>query len=157
MAIVVLLVEDSVGDVRLTREAFRDAGGAIALHVAWDGVEAMQFLKREGNYALAPRPDLILLDLNLPRMDGSEVLAQIKQNEDLKLIPTVILTTSDDEIDILASYRLSANGYLTKPVQLAAFEILVKSISDFWSKVKMPAAVLVEDSAGNAPQQLSLN
>lgn len=128
----VLLVEDSPGDVRLTQEAFREANGAIRLHVAYDGVEAMRFLRREGVHALSPRPDLILLDLNLPRMDGREVLAHIKDDEDLKTIPTVILTTSESEVDIVKSYQLQANCYLCKPVQLEAFEALVKSINDFW-------------------------
>jgi chemotaxis family two-component system response regulator Rcp1 len=139
MPIEVLLVEDSPGDVRLTQEAFRDANRAIHLHVAVDGVEAMAFLKHEGAHKLAPRPDLILLDLNLPKMDGREVLAHIKEDESLKLIPTVILTTSDAEADIVKSYQLQANCYLTKPVQLDAFESLVKSINDFWlTKVKLP-------------------
>jgi chemotaxis family two-component system response regulator Rcp1 len=128
----VLLIEESPGDVRLTKEAFRTANSAIRLHVASDGVEAMAFLNREGPYADAPRPDLILLDLNLPRMDGREVLAQIKQHEFLRTIPTVILTTSDAEVDIAKSYQLQANCYLSKPVQLEAFESLVKSINDFW-------------------------
>jgi two-component system, chemotaxis family, response regulator Rcp1 len=139
MPIEVLLVEDSPGDVRLTQEAFRDANKSIHLHVAADGVEAMAFLKREGLHARAPRPDLILLDLNLPKMDGREVLAHIKADADLKMIPTVILTTSDAEVDIVKSYELQANCYLTKPVQLDAFEALVKSINDFWlTKVKLP-------------------
>jgi|SRR5580704_4817557 chemotaxis family two-component system response regulator Rcp1 len=139
MAIHVLLVEDSPGDVRLTQEAFRDANPAIRLHVATDGVEAMAFLRREGSHADSPRPDLILLDLNLPRMDGREVLAHIKEDASLKMIPTVILTTSDSEVDIVKSYQLAANCYLTKPVQLPAFESLVKSINDFWlTKAKLP-------------------
>jgi two-component system, chemotaxis family, response regulator Rcp1 len=133
--IVVLLIEDSPGDVRLLQEAFRDSNEAIFLHVAADGIEAMAYLNREGDHASAPRPDLILLDLNLPKMDGREVLAQIKNDESLKLIPTVVLTTSDAEVDILKSYQLHANGYLTKPVQLEAFEVLVKSIREFWTKV----------------------
>jgi two-component system, chemotaxis family, response regulator Rcp1 len=109
------------------------------LHVATDGVEAMAFLRREGSYPDAPRPDLILLDLNLPRMDGREVLAHIKEDASLKMIPTVILTTSDSEVDIVKSYQLAANCYLTKPVQLPAFESLVKSINDFWlTKAKLP-------------------
>jgi len=139
MPIEVLLVEDSPGDVRLTQEAFRDANGAVHLHVATDGVEAMEFLQKQGVHANAPRPDLILLDLNLPKMDGREVLAHIKEDEGLKTIPTVILTTSDAEADIVKSYQLQANCYLTKPVQLDAFEALVKSINDFWlTKVKLP-------------------
>jgi two-component system, chemotaxis family, response regulator Rcp1 len=136
--IVVLLIEDSPGDVRLLQEAFRDSNEAIFLHVAADGIEAMAYLNSEGDHASAPRPDLILLDLNLPKMDGREVLAQIKNDESLKLIPTVVLTTSDAEVDILKSYQLHANGYLTKPVQLEAFEVLVKSIREFWTKVKTP-------------------
>jgi len=138
MSIVVLLVEDSIGDVRLLQEAFRDSRDSIFLHVATDGVDAMAFLKQRGDHALAPRPDIILLDLNLPKLDGREVLAQIKQDDSLKLIPTIILTTSDAETDILKSYQLHANGYLTKPVELVAFELLVESIRDFWTKVKMP-------------------
>jgi two-component system, chemotaxis family, response regulator Rcp1 len=139
MAIEVLLVEDSPGDVRLTQEAFREANKAIHLHVASDGVEAMAFLKREGVHAHAPRPELILLDLNLPKMDGREVLAHIKEDLNLKTIPTVILTTSEAEADIVKSYQLQANCYLSKPVQLDAFEALVKSINDFWlTKVKLP-------------------
>jgi CheY-like chemotaxis protein len=107
--------------------------------VASDGVEAMAFLRREGAHVDAPRPDLILLDLNLPKMDGREVLAHIKDDESLRLIPTVILTTSDSEADVVKSYQLQANCYLSKPVQLDAFESLVKSINDFWlTKVKLP-------------------
>jgi chemotaxis family two-component system response regulator Rcp1 len=139
MSVQVLLVEDSPGDVRLTREAFLATNRSIHLHVATDGVEAMAFLKNKGSYANVPRPDLILLDLNLPKMDGREVLAHIKADADLKTIPTVILTTSDAEADILRSYQLQANCYLSKPVQLDAFESLVMSINDFWlTKVKLP-------------------
>jgi len=139
MPIEVLLVEDSPGDVRLTQEAFRDANSSIHLSVAADGVEAMAFLTRSGIHANSPRPDLILLDLNLPKMDGREVLAHIKEDNNLKTIPTVILTTSDAESDIVKSYQLQANCYLTKPVQLDAFEALVKSINDFWlTKAKLP-------------------
>jgi CheY-like chemotaxis protein len=132
------LVEDSPGDVRLTREALRDANRSIHLHVATDGVEAMAFLRHEAAQIRAPRPDLILLDLNLPRMDGREVLAHIKADSSLKTIPTIILTTSEAEADIVQSYQLHANCYLIKPVQLDAFERLVKSINDFWlSKVTL--------------------
>ena len=139
MPIEVLLVEDSPGDVRLTREALRAANAAIHLHVATDGVEAMEFLRREGSQIRAPRPDLILLDLNLPKMDGREVLAHIKADEGLKTIPTIILTTSEAEADIVKSYQLQANCYLSKPVQLEAFENLVTSINDFWlTKAKLP-------------------
>lgn len=135
----VLLVEDSPGDVRLTREAFRDTRMSICLHVATDGVEAMAFLRQQGVHAKAPRPDFILLDLNLPKMDGREVLAHIKDDASLKTIPTVILTTSDAEADIVKSYQLHANCYLSKPVQLEAFESLVKSISNFWlAEAKLP-------------------
>jgi two-component system, chemotaxis family, response regulator Rcp1 len=135
----VLLVEDSPGDVRLTKEVFREANRDIHLHVASDGLEAMAFLRRQGAHADAPRPDLILLDLNLPKMDGREVLAQVKNDESLKTIPTVILTTSHSQADIVKSYQLQANCYLSKPVQLEAFESLVKSINDFWlTKAELP-------------------
>jgi chemotaxis family two-component system response regulator Rcp1 len=138
-AVEVLLVEDSPGDVRLTQEAFREANQAIHLHVATDGVEAMAFLGQKGAFTNVPRPDLILLDLNLPKMDGREVLAHIKDDAKLKTIPTVILTTSDAEADIVKSYQLQANCYLSKPVQLDDFEALVKSINDFWlTRVKLP-------------------
>ena len=139
MSLEVLLVEDSPGDVRLTQEAFRDANTSIHLHVASDGVEAMAFLRHQGTHGNAPRPDIILLDLNLPKMDGREVLAHIKEDDSLKMIPTVILTTSDAEADIAKCYQLHANCYLKKPVQLNAFENLVKSINDFWlTKVELP-------------------
>jgi chemotaxis family two-component system response regulator Rcp1 len=128
----VLLVEDSPGDVRLTTEAFHQTNPSIRLHVANDGVEAMAFLRQEKGREDAPRPDLILLDLNMPKMDGRQVLARIKADADLKTIPTVILTTSEAEGDIAGSYELSANCYLSKPVELDAFENLVKSINDFW-------------------------
>jgi chemotaxis family two-component system response regulator Rcp1 len=140
---VVLLVEDSPGDVRLTQEAFRGADPSIELYVATDGVEAMAFLRREGIHVNAARPDFILLDLNLPKMDGREVLAHIKEDKDLKTIPTVILTTSDAEADIMTSYQLRANCYLIKPVQLEEFESLVKSVNDFWlTTVKLPLQAL---------------
>ena len=139
MTIQVLLVEDSPGDVRLTKEAFREANESIHLHVVSDGLEAMAFLNRKGIYANAERPDFILLDLNLPRMDGREVLATIKGDESLKTIPTIILTTSDAEADIQKSYQLQANCYLTKPVQLDSFEAVVRSITDFWlTTAKLP-------------------
>jgi CheY-like chemotaxis protein len=134
----VLLIEDSPGDVRLTREALSEANRTVQLHVACDGVEAMAFLRRQGVHAQAPRPDLILLDLNLPKMDGREVLANIKSDPTLRTIPTIILTTSSAEADIVKSYQLHANCYLSKPVQLDAFEALVKSINDFWlTKVQL--------------------
>jgi len=135
----VLLVEDSPGDVRLTQEALREANRAVRLHVAVDGVDAMDFLRHEGRHLRAPRPDLILLDLNLPKMDGREVLAQIKADDRLRTIPTIILTTSEAEADITKSYQLRANCFLSKPVELGAFESLVKSINDFWlTKAKLP-------------------
>ncbi len=145
MPIEVLLVEDSPGDVRLTQEAFHDANRSVRLHVASDGVEAMAFLRHQGAHTSAPRPDLILLDLNLPKMDGREVLARIKEDETLKTIPTIILTTSENEADIAKSYQLQANCYLSKPVQLDQFETLVKSINDFWlTKVKLPQRTQTE-------------
>jgi CheY-like chemotaxis protein len=135
----VLLVEDSLGDVRLTQEALKDAKVHINLRVVRDGIEAMTFLMREGEYATAPRPDLILLDLNLPRKDGREVLKEIKESPELKSIPVVILTTSASEADILRSYLLHANCYITKPVNLEGFLTVVKSIDSFWlSIVKLP-------------------
>jgi chemotaxis family two-component system response regulator Rcp1 len=135
----VLLVEDSPGDVRLTREAFKDAKVLIHLNVASDGVEAMAFLSREGNNANAPRPDLILLDLNLPKKDGREVLAELKESPALKSIPVVILTTSASEADIHGSYQHHANCYITKPVDLDGFLKVVRSIDSFWlTVVKLP-------------------
>ncbi|MEO8628288.1 MAG: response regulator [Betaproteobacteria bacterium] len=135
----VLLVEDSPGDVELTREAFRDTNPAVRLHVASDGVEAMAFLRHEGTHVRAPRPVLILLDLNLPKMDGREFLLELKADDTLKTIPTVILSMSEQEGDIAKSYELHANCYLSKPVQLEAFEALVKSIDDFWlTTAKLP-------------------
>jgi chemotaxis family two-component system response regulator Rcp1 len=135
----VLLVEDSPGDVRLTQEALKDAKVHINLRVVRDGIDAIAFLMREGEYATVPRPDLILLDLNLPRKDGREVLKEIKENPELKSIPVVILTTSASEADILRSYLLHANCYVTKPVNLDGFLTVVKSIDSFWlSIVKLP-------------------
>jgi chemotaxis family two-component system response regulator Rcp1 len=135
----ILLVEDNPGDVRLTVEALKDAKVHNNLHVAEDGVEAMVFLRREGKYADAPRPDLILLDLNLPKKDGREVLAEIKGDPDLRRIPVVILTISQDEEDILRSYNLHANCYITKPVNLSQFLKVVKSVEEFWfTIVKLP-------------------
>ena len=139
MHITVLLVEDNPGDARLTREAFRETDSSIQLHVASDGEEAMAFLRREGIHAHAPRPDIILLDLNLPKMNGREVLARIKADAGLKSIPTVVLTVSDAEADITKSYQLQANCYLAKPTRLDEFTELVKSINDFWlTTVKLP-------------------
>lgn len=128
----ILLVEDNPGDVRLTIEALRDGKVRNHLNVAVDGVEALAFLRREGQYAQAPRPDLILLDLNLPKKDGREVLAEIKADEHLKDIPVVVLTTSKADQDIARSYNLHANCYVTKPVDLEQFITVVRSIEDFW-------------------------
>lgn len=138
-AIEVLLVEDSPGDVRLTREALKDAKVHISLNVATDGIEAMAYLERTGTYVSAPRPDLILLDLNLPRKDGREVLKEIKENPSLRTIPVVILTTSSSDADVLQSYHLHANCYISKPVDLDGFLKVVQSIDNFWlSVVKLP-------------------
>ena len=128
----ILLVEDNPGDVRLTVEGLKESKVRNNLHVARDGVEAMEFLHREGQHTSAVRPDLILLDLNLPRMDGREVLAEIKSDPKLKTIPVVVLTTSRAEHDVLRSYELQANCYITKPVDLEQFITVVKSIEDFW-------------------------
>jgi two-component system, chemotaxis family, response regulator Rcp1 len=135
----VLLVEDSPGDARLMQVALQEANPAVHLNVVADGVEAIAFLTHQGMYAESPRPDVILLDLNLPKIDGRQVLAHIKQDASLKLIPTVVLTTSADEADINQSYELQANCYLTKPVEFEFFEALVKSINEFWlTRVKFP-------------------
>jgi CheY-like chemotaxis protein len=135
----VLLVEDNPGDVRLTLEALKDGKVNNHLSVVEDGVEALAFLRREGKYADAPRPDLIFLDLNLPKKDGREVLAEIKTDEDLKRIPVVVLTTSKAEEDILKTYNLHANCYITKPVDFDQFVIVVRLIEDFWfTIVKLP-------------------
>lgn len=135
----ILLVEDDEGDVLLTKKALANGKIYNSLNVARDGVEAMAFLRQEGEYADVPRPDLILLDLNMPRMDGRETLAQIKQDEDLRSIPVVVLTTSDSDQDILKSYDLQASCYITKPVDLEQFTGIVRAIKDFWfTVVKLP-------------------
>ena len=135
----ILLVEDNPADVRLTEEALREGKVKNRLAVARDGLEALEFLRRQGKFANATRPDLILLDLNLPRKDGREVLAEIKNDDDLKLIPVVVLTTSSAEQDILKSYKLHANCYITKPVDLEQFVSVVRSIDDFWlTVVRLP-------------------
>lgn len=131
----ILLVEDNPGDVRLTREALRDGKVRNNLNVASDGVEALAFLRREGQYASAPRPDLILLDLNLPRKDGREVLAEIKADDRFRRIPVVVLTTSHAEQDVLKSYDLHVNCYITKPIDLDQFITVVRTIEDFWLTV----------------------
>jgi diguanylate cyclase (GGDEF)-like protein/PAS domain S-box-containing protein len=152
----ILLVEDNLGDVRLIEESFRESKRSIHLHVAYDGVEAMGFLKRDGPYADAPRPDIILLDLNLPRMDGREVLTHIKADADLKTIPTVVLTTSEAEIDVARAYELHASFYIAKPVSLEAFESVMRGFNDFWlTKIKLPKisvmkVLLIEDNPGDA-------
>ena len=135
----ILLVEDDEGDVLLTKKALSNGKIYNSINVAKDGVEALAFLRQEGEYASVPRPDLVLLDLNMPRMDGREALAQIKQDEDLRLIPVVILTTSDSDLDILKSYDLQASCYITKPVDLEQFTTVVRAIKDFWfTVVKLP-------------------
>lgn len=135
----VLLVEDDPGDVVLTKEAFDDNKVKNTLSIVSDGEEAMRFLRREGEYADAPRPDLVLLDLNLPRKDGRQVLEEIKDDETLRTIPVVVLTTSEAEEDILRSYRLHANAYVTKPVDFDQFINVVRQIDDFFvSVVKLP-------------------
>ncbi|HLL02559.1 MAG TPA: response regulator [Myxococcaceae bacterium] len=135
----ILLVEDNPGDVRLTIEALKEGKVRNNLSVAKDGVEALSFLRRQGTFSGASRPDLILLDLNLPRKDGREVLAEIKDDPVLRRIPVVVLTTSKAEEDILRTYDLHANCYITKPVDLDQFIAVVRSIDDFWlSVVRLP-------------------
>lgn len=135
----ILLVEDNPGDVRLTVEVLKESRVHNTMHVAEDGVEAMAFLHRKGKYVKTPRPGIILLDLNLPRKDGREVLAEIKSDEDLKRIPVIILTTSKAEQDILKTYNLHANCYVTKPVDLEQFITVLKCLEDFWlTIVKLP-------------------
>ena len=135
----ILLVEDNPGDVRLTQEALKDAKVNNTLTVVGDGVEAMTLLRRNGEYADSTRPDLILLDLNLPKKDGLALLGEIKSDDILKIIPVIILTTSTSDADILKSYNLHANCYITKPIDLEQFVQVVKSVNDFWlSIVKLP-------------------
>lgn len=137
----ILLVEDNAPDVRLTIEALKDASVRNRLHVVTDGVKAMEFLRQTGPYADAPLPDLILLDLNLPKKDGREVLREVKQDEWLKHIPVVVLTTSQAEQDVLQSYRLRASAFVTKPVDLDRFLDVVRSIESFWLEIaKLPRA-----------------
>ncbi len=136
----ILLVEDNRGDTRLAVEALKESKVRNALHVVEDGIEAMDFLYKKGKYSSSPRPDLILLDLNLPRKDGREVLAEIKGDPDLKRIPVVILTISKAEEDVLKTYNLHANCFITKPLDLNQFITVVKSIEDFWlTIVKLPS------------------
>lgn len=137
-----LLAEDNPGDVRLTKEALRESKISNNLNVAPDGVEAMAFLRREGKYADAPRPDVILLDLNLPKKDGREVLAEVKADPSLRLIPVVIITSSEAEQDVLKTYELHANCYVTKPVDLEQFIKVIQSIETFWlTIVTLPSSV----------------
>jgi CheY-like chemotaxis protein len=138
----ILLIEDNPADVRLVQEVLREAKVHHSLHLSQDGEEAMSYLRREKRYGDAPRPDLILLDLHLPGKDGYEVLAEIKADEDLKRIPVVVLTVSEAKKDILKSYQLHANCYITKPVDLEQFITVVESIENFWlSIVKLPSDV----------------
>ncbi len=135
----ILVVEDNPGDVRLIRETLKEAKILVKLQVVGDGVEAMAYLRGTGKYASASRPDLVLLDLNLPRKHGSEVLAEVKEDPDLKRIPIVVLTISSDEEDILRSYNLHANAYVTKPLGLEQFSKIARAIEDFWfTVVKLP-------------------
>jgi two-component system, chemotaxis family, response regulator Rcp1 len=135
----ILLVEDNPGDARLAQEALKDSKVRNKIHVVYDGIEATDFLFKRNNYKNAPSPDLIILDLNLPKKDGREVLAEIKEDDNLKRIPVVVLTTSKAEEDILKSYNLHANCYITKPLDLNKFMEVVKSIEDFWlTIVKLP-------------------
>jgi two-component system, chemotaxis family, response regulator Rcp1 len=139
-SIEILLVEDNPGDVRLTREALREGKVRNNLHVAQDGVEALRFLRREGEHADAVRPDLVLLDLNLPKKDGRQVLEEIKNDPELRTIPVVVLTSSQAEQDICRAYDLYANAYVTKPVDLDQFITVVRSIESFWlTIVKLPS------------------
>jgi chemotaxis family two-component system response regulator Rcp1 len=135
----ILLVEDNLGDARLTQEALKEGKIRNNLHHVKDGVEALAFLRREGSYSNAPTPDIVLLDLNLPKKDGRQVLADMKADDALKTIPVVVLTTSEAEQDILRSYALHANCYVTKPVDLEKFISIVRAIEDFWlAVVKLP-------------------
>jgi chemotaxis family two-component system response regulator Rcp1 len=135
----ILLVEDNPGDVRLTQECFKESKISNNLSVVMDGQEAIDFLQQKGKFANAPRPDLILLDLNLPRKDGREVLAEIKADPDLRKIPVVVLTISKAEQDVLKTYDMHANCFITKPIDLDQFAVIVKSIEDFWlTIVRLP-------------------
>lgn len=135
----ILMVEDNPDDVELTRQTIRETKLRNNLHVVEDGVAALAFLRREGTYSDSPRPDLVLLDLNLPRKNGLEVLEEIKADDDLKRIPVIVLTASDDEADVLAAYNHNSNAYITKPVDLEQFARIVQMIDDFWmSIVKLP-------------------
>lgn len=135
----ILLIEDNPGDIRLAKEALKESKISNSLHIVTDGMAALDFLYQKGEYSLAPRPDLILLDLNLPKKDGREILSEIKNDESLKRIPVVILTTSSAEEDVLITYGLHANCYITKPIDFDQFIKVVKSIENFWlTIVKLP-------------------
>jgi len=139
----ILLVEDNPGDVRLTREAFDDGFIANTLHVVTDGVEAIEFLYQRGDHEDAPRPDVVLLDLNLPRKNGDEVLEEVRDDDDLECIPVIILTSSEAEEDVVKSYELNANAYLTKPVDPAEFIDTIRSFRSFWLEVvRLPPEAL---------------
>lgn len=143
----VLLIEDNAGDIRLTQEALKESNLLVHLSIARDGEEAMAFLRREGAFASSPTPDLILLDLNLPKKDGREVLQEIKADARLKRIPVVVLTTSQADSDILATYGFHANCYITKPVDMDQFIKIVKMLEEFWfTIVKLPSREAVDDS-----------
>ena len=131
----ILLVEDNPGDIRLAQEIFKDGKVQKELHVVEDGVEAMAFLKKEGKYADSPRPDLILLDLNLPRKDGREVLDELKSDESLRRIPVIILTTSKSEEDVIKTYNMHANCFITKPVDIVQFLDMAEAIEEFWFNI----------------------
>jgi two-component system, chemotaxis family, response regulator Rcp1 len=138
----ILLIEDNPADIRLTQEAFREARLQNTLHVVQDGVSAMSFIRQTAPFQQAPRPDLILLDLNLPKKDGREVLKEIKSDPHIRTIPVVVLTTSDDEADVLRSYDLHANAYLVKPIDILQFIKMIQTLEDFWlSVVKLPPKV----------------
>lgn len=139
MPIDILLVEDNQGDIRLMREFLREINPAARLHVVTDGAEAMDFLRYQGRYVVAPRPDVILLDLNLPKLHGREVLARVKANPHLQTIPVIVLASSEAESDVESSYQLMANSYLRKPGNLEEWEQMVKSLNGFWfTRVKLP-------------------
>ncbi len=138
----ILLIEDNPADIRLTQEAFREARLHNTIHVAQDGVSAMAFIRQTAPFQHAPRPDLILLDLNLPKMDGREILKEIKSDPHTRTIPVVVLTTSDDEEDVLRSYDLHANAYLVKPIDVLRFITMVQPLESFWlSVVKLPPKI----------------
>jgi two-component system, chemotaxis family, response regulator Rcp1 len=150
----ILLVEDNIGDIRLTEEALKESNLLVNLHVARDGMEAMEFLRGEGDQANAPAPDLILLDLNLPRKDGREVLQEIKNDADLKHIPVVVLTTSESESDIIATYGFHANCYINKPVDMDQFIKIVQMLEEFWfTIVKLPPRGINSCASQTSPRR----